>query len=157
MTQALRRFRGAVVVGLTWAVGWGLVGLLVMETFVDPHGRIADIWPMVLGIPGFLGGVVFSGILGMAEGRRRFDELSLSRFGVLGAVTGALLGGAGVAAIGLSGLIIVPLTLLGAASAAGSLALARMGRERERLDSSTDLADLGLTGGEARQRLEGRD
>lgn len=157
MTQALRRIRGAVVVGLTWAVGWGLVGLLVMETFVDPHGRIADIWPMVLGIPGFLGGVVFSGILGMAEGRRRFDELSLSRFGVLGAVTGALLGGAGVAAIGLSGLIIVPLTLLGAASAAGSLALARMGRERERLDSSTDLADLGLTGGEARQRLEGRD
>lgn len=128
MTQGRRRIRGAVVVGLTWAVGWGLVGLLVMETLVDPHGRIADIWPMVLGIPGFLGGVVFSVMLGMAEGRRRFDELSLSRFGVLGAVTGALLGVAGVAAIGLSGLIIFPLTLLGAASAAGSLALARMGR-----------------------------
>ena len=155
MPQRLRRIRGAVVVGLTWAVGWGLVGL-VMEAFVDPHGRIADIWPMVLGIPGFLGGVVFSVMLGMAEGRRRFDDLSLSRFGVLGAMTGALLGAAGVAAIGLSGLILLPLTLLGAASAAGSLALARMGRERELLDSSTELSE-GLSGGEARKRLGGGD
>jgi len=141
MTRWLRRFRGAVVVGLTWAVGWGLVGLLVMETFVDPHGRIADIWPMVLGIPGFFGGVIFSVMLGMAEGRRRFDELSLMRFGVWGAVTGALLGVAGVAAIGLSGLIIVPLTLLGAASATGSLALARRGSERELLDAGADAID----------------
>jgi hypothetical protein len=141
MRTWLRRIRGAVVVGLTWAVGWGLVGLLVMETFVDSHGRIADIWPMVLGIPGFLGGVIFSVMLGMADGRRRFNDLSLPRFGVLGAVTGALLGVAGVAAIGLSGLIIVPLTLLGAASAAGSLALARMGRERELLDAGADVAD----------------
>jgi O-antigen/teichoic acid export membrane protein len=141
MRTWLRRIRGAVVVGLTWAVGWGLVGLLVMETFVDPHGRIADIWPMVLGIPGFLGGIVFSVMLGMADGRRRFDDLSLPRFGVLGAVTGALLGVAGVAAIGLSGVIIVPLTLLGATSAAGSLALARMGRERELLDAGADVAD----------------
>lgn len=131
MKKWLRRIRGAVVVGLTWAVGWGLVGLLVMETFVDPHGRIADIWPMVLGIPGFLGGVVFSMMLWMAEGRRRFDELSLARFGVWGAMTGALLGVLGVAWIGLSGMIIIPLTLLGAASATGSLALARMGGERE--------------------------
>ena len=143
--------------GLTWAVGWGLVGLLVMETFVDPHGRIADIWPMVLGIPGFLGGVVFSVMLGMAEGRRRFDELSLLRFGVLGAVTGALLGVAGVAAIGLSGLIIVPLTLLGAASATGSLALARMGGEREPVDAGGDAANLGLTEREAPRRLGGRN
>ena len=48
---------------------------------------------MTLGIPGFFGGVIFSMMLGMAEGRRRFDELSLVRFGVWGAVTGVLLGG----------------------------------------------------------------
>jgi hypothetical protein len=133
MRNWLRRIRGAVVVGLTWAVGWGLVGFLVMETFVDPHGRIADIWPMVLGMPGFFGGIIFSVMLGMAEGRRKFEELSLPRFGVWGAVTGALLGLAGVALIGISGLILIPLTLLGAASATGSLALARMGVERKRL------------------------
>lgn len=134
MRKWLRRIRGAVVVGLTWAVGWGLVGFLVMETFVDPHGRIADIWPMVLGMPGFFGGVIFSVVLGMAEGRRRFDELSLPRFGAWGAVTGALLGVLGVAAMGLNGVIIVPLTLLGAASATGSLALARKGKKPELLE-----------------------
>jgi O-antigen/teichoic acid export membrane protein len=148
MRQWLRRIRGAVIVGLTWAVGWGLVGFLVMETFVDPHGSIADIWPMVLGIPGFFGGVIFSVMLGMAEGRRRFDELSLARFGVWGAVTGALLGVLGGAAIGLSGVIIVPLTLLGAASATGSLALARMGGEPRRLDGGADGSRARLDDGE---------
>lgn len=141
MKKWLRRIRGAVGVGLLWAVGWGLVGFLVMETFVDPDGRIADIWPMVLGIPGFLGGVIFSVMLGMADGRRRFDELSLARFGVWGAVTGAFLGLLGVVAIGLSGLIIVPLTLLGAASATGSLALARMGGKRDLLNAGADPID----------------
>ena len=62
MKTWLRRIRGAVVVGLTWAVGWGLVGVLVM-------------------------------------------------------------------------------TLLGAASATGSLALARMGRERGMLEAGADRAD----------------
>lgn len=141
MKQWLRRIRGGVVIGLLWGIAWGLIGGFVMEAIVDPHGRIADIWPMVLGIPGFFGGVIFSVMLGMAEGRRRFAELSLFRFGVWGAVTGALLGLAGGAAIGLSALIIVPLTLLGAASATGSLALARMGAERERLDAGADASD----------------
>ena len=129
----LRRIRGAVGVGITWAIGWAGVGFLI-ELFVDPHGRIADIWPMVLGIPGFFGGAIFAVVLGMAEGRRRFDELSLARFGAWGALTGALLGVIGAVWIGLSGMLIIPLTLLGAASATGSLALARMGGERELLD-----------------------
>ena len=134
MKQWLRRFRGAIVIGLLWALAWGLIGGFVMEAIVDPHGRIADIWPMVLGVPGFFGGVIFAMMLGMAEGRRRFDELSLIRFGVWGAVTGALLGVLGGVAIGLSPLIMVPLTLLGAASATGSLALARRGGKRELLE-----------------------
>jgi hypothetical protein len=37
------------------------------------------------------------------------------------------------------------------------VALARMGRERELLDAGRDLADGGLTGGEAEERLGGRD
>jgi len=147
MKRWLRRIRGVVGVGLTWAIGWSGVGFLI-ELFVDPHGRIADIWPMVLGIPGFLGGAIFSVVLGMAEGRRRFDELSLTRFGVWGAVTGALLGVLGVAWVGLSSMLIIPLTLLSAASATGSLALARMGGERELLDVGADTSDTRLDGGE---------
>jgi hypothetical protein len=70
MTKWLRRLCGAVGVGITWAVGWAGVGFLI-ELFVDPRGRIADIRPMVLGIPDFFGGAIFAVMLGMAEGRRR--------------------------------------------------------------------------------------
>jgi O-antigen/teichoic acid export membrane protein len=147
MKKWLRRIRGALGVGITWAVAWAGVGFL-MEAFVDPHGRIADIWPMVLGIPGLLGGAVFSVVLGMAEGRRRFDELSLTRFGVWGAMTGALLGVVGLAWIGLSGMLIIPLALLGATSAIGTLALARMGGGRKLLDAGADTSQARLGDGE---------
>ena len=130
MRQWLRRIRGAIVVGLTWAIGWAFMGGL-MELLVDPDGRIADIWPMVLGIPGFFGGMLFSVVFALAERHRQFDEFSLPRFGGWGAVAGALLGGIGIALFGLGPLIAVPLSLLGAVSAAGSLALARKGEHRE--------------------------
>jgi hypothetical protein len=73
--------------GLTWAAAWGFVGFLI-EAFVDPHGRIADIWPAVLGFPAFFGGVFFSIVLGIAARGRRFDELSLPRFAAWGALAG---------------------------------------------------------------------
>ncbi len=55
-----------------------------------------------------------------------------------GAVAGALLGVLAVAAFGVGGVIIVPLTLLGAASGTGSLPLASMGGERALLDAGAD-------------------
>jgi hypothetical protein len=133
MKEWMRRIRGAIIVGLTWAIGWGVIGGGLMELLIDPHGRIADIWPAVLGIPGFFGGVLFSIVLAAAERHRRFDELSLPRFGALGAVAGALLGGVGVALLGLGPAILIPTTVLGALSASGSLALARRADSRELL------------------------
>ena len=134
MKKWMRRILGAVGMSLTWAAGWGLIGVLI-GTFVDPHGSIDDMWVVRVGVPGFLSGVVFSAVLGIAEGRRRFDELSLPRFGILGAVTGLLLGvlavSAGVAsAIGpglwlRAAIIIGPTTLLSAVSAVGSALLFR--------------------------------
>jgi hypothetical protein len=44
-----------------------------------------------------------------------------------------VLGGLGVALFGLGGLIVVPLAILGAASASGSLALARRATGREQV------------------------
>ncbi len=121
-------------------------------------------WPQTLAIPGFLGGAVFSVVLWIANGRRRFDELSLSRFGALGAVTGLLLGalvvaagaGSGALPLGLRAVVIIaPVTLMSALSAAGSLALARMAKEQALPDPGADVADVELTGGEARERLGG--
>lgn len=133
MISWLKRIRSAVVVGVIWAIGWGFVGGAIMEGIVDPHGRIADIWPAVLGIPGFFGGILFSAVLSIAERRRRFDELSLPRFGTWGAVAGALLTIPAIALFGTGAGILVPLTVLGAASSTASLVLARRADHHERL------------------------
>ena len=91
MNGWLRRIRGAVGMGITWAVAWALAGVLIgvlwtlglpMEWFIE----VFDAPLPALAVPGFFGGAVFSTVLGIAGRRRRFDELSLPRFGALGAV-----------------------------------------------------------------------
>ncbi len=120
--------------GIIWAIGWAVVGGAVMEGIVDPHGRIVDMWPQLLGMAGFIGGVFFSTVLGIAGSRRKFEELSLIAFGVWGAVAGVLLGMVAIA-VGTGVMIIAPMALLCAGSAASSLALARKSEKRERLDA----------------------
>ncbi len=58
MKKWLRRIHGADGMGLTWAAGWALVGVLI-ELLVDPNGSLVDMWVQTLAIPGFLGGAVF--------------------------------------------------------------------------------------------------
>ena len=58
----LRRIRGAVGLGLTWAVGWGLVGFgieIIHNIWPNPLGSAVDVWPAALAYPAFLGGLVF--------------------------------------------------------------------------------------------------
>jgi hypothetical protein len=160
MKSSLRGIRGALGMGVTWFLVWAVVGFL-ME-FVDPNGQIADIWPMVLGIPGFFGGVVFSAVLGIAARRRRFDELSIPRFAALGAGAGLLLGVIPffIGSPSESLWRVVPIafgttTALCAVSAAATLALARMADDRELLAASDDVAEVGLSEGEARKLFGG--
>jgi hypothetical protein len=154
MTRWLRRIRAAVGMGLIWGVGWAIVGGAIMEGIVDPHGKILDMWPQTLAIPGFLCGAVFSVLLGIAASGRRFEELSLPRFGALGAGTGLLLGvvaaATGPASLPLwlrAAVVIAPLTILSAASATASLAVARLAERRSLRAPGADDADVRLTGG----------
>ncbi|MBL8987450.1 MAG: hypothetical protein JNJ80_14355 [Gemmatimonadetes bacterium] len=144
MSTWARRLRGTIGMGLTWALGWAVIGGGVMEGIFDPHGKILDMWPQTLAIPGFIGGVVFSGLLWATAGRRRFEELSLSRFAGWGAVVGVLLGSLALAAGAAGGVaslwvrvavILGPMALLSAVSATGSLALARLAAGGSRLAS----------------------
>jgi hypothetical protein len=145
----LKRLRGALGMGITWALAWAIVGGAIMEGIVDPNGRILDMWPQTLAIPGFLSGVLFSVVLGLTEGRRRFEELSLSRFARWGAVAGAVLGGVALAAGALPALPLVlrlavlfgPTTLLGAASASGTFVLAKKAAGRQLLAAGYDSDD----------------
>ena len=148
MRTWLRRIRGAVLMALSWAVAWAPVGVLI-GMIVDPDGSMDEPWVAVGTFPGFLCGVVFSAVLGIAERRRRFDELSLARVGVWGAVSGLLVGVLPLVVGTLSpkfplwmwGVAIVgPVTLLSSVSAVGSALLARKAKQRELRDASADVA-----------------
>ena len=158
MKKWLRRIRGAIGMGLTWAIAWFGAGIILL--LVVGFGAADVPFPILFGVFGFLAGVTFSGILGIVEGRRRFDQMSLRRFAGWGAVGGLLLSGIIALAIRLGGefLVLGPVfALAGAGCAAGSLALARMAEEPELLDADADVAELGLTEGEAQELLGGRD
>jgi len=142
MKMWLRRIRGAVLMGLTWAVVWVPVALLV-SMIVDPDGSMDEPWILVGAYPGFLSAVVFSMVIWFAERRRRFDELSLTRVGALGAGAGLLVGMvpfvAGSNSTNLPTWLLMfaiagPITLLSAVSAGGSLALARRAEKLNLLD-----------------------
>ena len=160
MNKWMRRIRGAVGMGLAWAVAWFGAGMVMMLGFLLITGSTgADVpYPLGFGALGFVAGVTFSGVLGVVEGRRRFDEMSLSRFAVWGGVGGLLLAVIFVPVAGLGGeaLLLAPLfAAAGAACAAGSLVLARMAEGRESLDAVADVAKLGPAEGEAGERLGG--
>ena len=173
MKTWLKRIRGAVGMGLTWAGLWSAVGaLLSVSTWMNLQG-----FPMTLdwiagfavqfAILGFIGGATFSTAVGVIEGRRRFDQLSLPRFAMWGALGGLamwvargtigwsvmlILNSVGVHGLnwgyGLSGGAIV---LLGAGCSAGSLLLARRVDDRELLEAGEGIAGIGFTAGEVRE------
>jgi hypothetical protein len=96
MMKWLKRIGGAVGMGLAWAAGCTLVGMLgvvVFYTLFPSVPDVFDVWIPVFAYPGFFGGVIFSVVLRVAKGGRRFNELSLPRIAAWGAVAGLLLGG----------------------------------------------------------------
>lgn len=145
MRKWLRRIRGAIGMGLIWAMAWFGAGLILL--LVVGVGAADVPFPLFFGLLGFLAGVTFSGILGIVEGRRRFHQMSLPRFAAWGGVGGFLL--SVVLAIALGGgafPVLGPIVALsGAGCAAGSLALARRAEDRELLDAVADVSEARLT------------
>ncbi|MDX1577234.1 MAG: hypothetical protein R3266_02070 [Gemmatimonadota bacterium] len=168
MKRWLRRVRGALGMGLTWGVTGFLIGIgieLIHNVWPNPVGSAFDIWPAVLAYPGFLGGVAFSTVLGIAGRHRRFAQLSLPRFAAWGAVGGLLVSliPATMVALGLAtpnvplwqitAALAGPCALGGAVAASGSLVLARKAEDRALLEASDDLAGIGLTEEESQELL----
>jgi len=156
MKKWLRRIRAAVTMGLMWAVPWAIVAVLI-GLVVDPDESMDEMWPLIGAYPGFLGGVLFSVVLAIAERRRNLSELSVRRFGAWGAAAGLTVGvlpfllgtpSAEIDVARLATVVIGSFTLMSAASAAGSLALARRGGQREILGAGADTPDLRLGDGE---------
>lgn len=158
MRKWRRRIRAAIGMGLTWGAAWFVAGILLARV----PGFYSDVPFALLFAPlGFVTGIIFSGILVVIEGRRRFDRMSLSRFAGWGAVSGLLLSGIFVVGAALRGetwggefLVFGPvLAMASAVCAAGSLALARRAERRELPGPSGDPAEAELTEDEERELL----
>lgn len=91
MKKWMSGIRGAILIIVLWTIGWGLGFGGIME-LVDSDGRVQDVWPTVLAVPGFIGGVIFSAVILIAERGRSFDQVPLFRFALWGALTGIVLG-----------------------------------------------------------------
>lgn len=146
MGRRMRAIRGAIGIGVSWALGWAAVGAVI--GFITgtalgsiPLQVISVRYAVLFAVMGFVGGALFSMVLRTAERPRSFEELSLPRFTLWGALGGLALGslatllgilGAGFSLLG--GVMIGGSGLLGAGSAAGSLALARRADGGARLE-----------------------
>jgi hypothetical protein len=133
--------------GLTWAVAGGAVGTIVSLAILVRTGSRPDApFPIMLGAFGFVTGVVFSGVLTLFEGRRRFDQMSLPRFAAWGAAAGFALSATFFLAVSRGDpaflqyfVVVGPVVAVAAASgAACSLALARRAQARELLETTDD-------------------
>jgi hypothetical protein len=156
MQKWLRRVRGAIGMGITWAAAWSAAGIVPRWVFgVETDAPL----PLVFGVFGFIAGVVFSGVLALTERRRAFDQMSLPRFAAWGATGGLLLSvfWAKAISLGWGDVLALSSTLVVASAvcASGSLALARRAVRRELPDGRGDTAEAELTDHETRKLREG--
>ncbi len=95
MNKWLKSILGVVGMGLTWAVIWAALSVIIgtilmsltdysLETHIDPL--------VVMAIPGLIFGMIFFTVIRFVERRQRFYEFSLSKLAASGAVVGLLLG-----------------------------------------------------------------
>jgi hypothetical protein len=120
--------------GLIWAIGGaGIGGLMELVANFVPQMNFIDMWIPLFAIPGFVGGMIFSLVIGVVARNRRFEELSIPAFAAWGALGGVLLV-ALAAVIGWGGpFLALPFILMSAGGAAGSLAIARRAERRAEL------------------------
>ncbi len=147
MKKWLKRIRGVIGMGLTWAVGWlglGTILMLPLVAFGLPASALiaGALW---FGGVGLMAGAVFSVVLQIAEGKRTFSELSLPRFAVWGAVGGSLMAIPFIPTFSTVPLALINVGiagLLAAGSAAGTLALARRSEDGELLEAGEEALGL---------------
>lgn len=158
MTTWMKRVRGAIGMGVVWALVWAPAAVVV-GLLVDPDDSMDEMWPMIGALPGFLGGVLFSVVLAFAARRRRLGELRTGRVALWGAAAGLavgalpfLIGDAATVAGArwlLPTVVMGTITLLSAGSAAASLAIARKGERPTAIGDGERANTLG-TGGPGR-------
>src|SRR5687768_1921835 len=90
MTEVLKGFRNAVLLGLAWAVVWAPIAIVLGTFVIDPDNSMDEMWFAVGAFPAMLSALIFSGFLALAE--TGLEEVSLPRAGAWGGVAGVMVG-----------------------------------------------------------------
>ena len=150
MKQFLRRLRGVIGTGLTWAIGWAGFSAVVGAIFgAYSVPRLA----LVGAFTGLIAGGAFAVILSITERRRRLEDLSLWRMALWGGLGGFLVAAAFSGSGGLIWDFVATMAFLGAVSSAGTVAVARRGDPK--LIEGDEDAGLSLEGEDSPPMLEG--
>lgn len=156
MRNWLRRVRGAIGMGVTWGLAWGVAGIVPAAA---THFQADAPFSLIFGVLGFVAGVIFSVCLALTQGRRSFDQMSLPRFAGWGAAGGLLLSAifARAASLEWGDVLMITPTFAAAcaACASGSLALARRAARRELPGARAVAAEAELVDHEGREVLRG--
>ena len=143
MKGLLRRLRGIIGTGLTWAVGWaGLWGAVLLVGAGLGRFQWLDFGSFVtaeLGVAviGFIAGSGFGVLLSILERHKKLENLSFRRIALWGGIGGLAL--AAIFGLGLPNLALtIVLTLAGIGSAAGSVALAKRASDTKLIEGEED-------------------
>jgi hypothetical protein len=133
VNNLLRKLRGMLGMGITWAVGWTIVMFMIgtIIGIVDPDSIDPgeEPWRMagIIALAGFLSGAAFAAIFASAERRRKIRELSVLRSAFWGALGGAAL----PLLTSVNDAVLSTTMPLGALFAASTVAIARRAALRE--------------------------
>ncbi len=149
MTQWLKRIGRAVAIGVAWAVVWAPIAVVIGTTIIDPDNSMDEMWPAIGAYPGFLCGVIFVALVGIAERGRNLDQLSLARAAGWGGLAGVVVGvfpftvGTPTSSVPLWQLVLSVIGSFGgisALSAIGSVLIARIAKKRQLRDARAHMA-----------------
>ncbi len=78
------------MLGLIWAIAWGPIAIVVGVTVIDPDNSMDEMWFAIGAYPGFLCGIVFRALLGIAKASLKMQGLRFLSVAAMGAVAGFL-------------------------------------------------------------------
>lgn len=142
MKSLLRKLRGIVGTGVTWAAAWSVAGTLLQAGLhlfglTRPPDLVAA--PVMWGLMGFYGGSAFGALLSLAEGRKTVEKLRIGRVAIWGLIAGLAipvvyellrgdLHGLSLVTYAFESLIVAPLSAI---SAGGMTAVAQRASRRQ--------------------------
>jgi len=145
MKRILRKIRGMIGTGLTWAAAWIGLGAVLGALAGFPMGSLFRL-ALSNSVGGFIAGASFALILSVAERRRTLEDLSLRRVALWGAIGGLVVTSIPLAFGAPLAFLMGPLVInggIGAALASGSVVMAKRA-DRRRLDPGPEGGLLSL-------------